>query len=63
MEKLKDLLKSRKFWAAIIALAFVFIDAYVPEFPFDADQVLAFVMIVIGYIFGTAIESGLHGRK
>ena len=62
MDKLKALLKSRKFWAAILALAFLFVDAYYPQFPFSQEQVLQFILVVISFIFGTAIEDGLRGR-
>ena len=62
MEKFKFLLKSRKFWAAVIALVFLFIDAYYPEFPFAEDQVLQFVVVIVGYILGTALEDGLAAR-
>jgi hypothetical protein len=54
------LLKSRKFWAALIGLVMIVVKAYSPQFPFDEGQVTAFVVLLVGYIFGTAIEDGMR---
>ena len=62
MDKLLGILKSRKFYAALIGLIFVFVSAYVPNFPFSQDQVTAFVVLIVSYILGTAVESGLARR-
>ena len=59
MNKFILLLKSRKFWAALVALIMLFVTAYVPDFPFTEDQVQSFVYVVISYILGTALEDGL----
>ncbi len=56
MEKLKQLLASRKFWAAVVGLAVVVLKAWKPEISIDQNQVADFVVIVIAYILGTAIE-------
>jgi hypothetical protein len=58
--KLKALLTSRKFWAAVVGLVVVSVKAYRPDFPITADQLIALVVVIVGYIFGTAIESGLQ---
>jgi len=57
------LLKSRKFWAAVVGLAFVFLNAYVPNFPLGEDAVLNLVLTIVAYILGTAIEDGLRSQK
>ena len=59
MSKFKLLLGSRKFWAAIVGLAMVFITTYVPDFPLGEDQILSLVLILVSYIIGTGIEDGL----
>lgn len=59
MTKLKLLLGSRKFWAAVVGLAMVFITAYVPDFPLGEDQILTLVLVIVSYIIGTGIEDGL----
>lgn len=61
MDKLKGVLSSRKFWAAIVALAFSFLKAYVPDFPLGEDAVLQIVLVLAAYILGTAIESKQNG--
>jgi len=60
--KFLALLKSRKFWAAVVALVFVFLNAYVPNFPLGEDAVLNLVLTIVAYILGTAIEDGLARR-
>lgn len=62
MNKFMLLLRSRKFWAALVGLVMVLVSAYVPEFPFDEEQVLYFVVTVASYILGTALEDGLSRR-
>ncbi|HLA39402.1 MAG TPA: hypothetical protein VJ417_05355 [Candidatus Glassbacteria bacterium] len=59
MDKLLGLLKSRKFWAALVAIAFVFVEAYAPDFPIEQDQVTSLVAVIVAYILGTALEDGL----
>ena len=55
-EKLLEVFKSRKFWAAVIAAVVMVLDELVPNFPFTAEQVTNFVYVVMAYILGTAIE-------
>ena len=55
------LLKSRKFWAALVGLVMVVVKGYVPDFPVSEDQVLALVMVLVAYILGTGLEDGLSG--
>lgn len=62
MEKFKQLLQSRKFWAAVVALVFVPLMHYVPDFPLPEDQILALVLVIVSYILGTALEDGLRGQ-
>ncbi len=55
------LVKSRKFWAALVGLVMVVVKGYVPDFPVSEDQVLALVMVLVSYILGTGLEDGLAG--
>ena len=61
MKKFKYLLTSRKFWAATIGLGLVVIKAYRPDFPLTEDQMTTLVVVLVGYILGTAIED--HGAQ
>ncbi|HPX95582.1 MAG TPA: hypothetical protein PK057_03965 [Brevefilum fermentans] len=59
MDKFKFLFGSRKFWAALVGLAMVFVNHYLPNFPLSEEQILAVVLVLVSYILGTALEDGL----
>ena len=64
MDKLKLLLGSRKFWALLVGLAYFVIGQVLPEFAGKLppeESALAFVVLIVGYIIGTALEDGLRG--
>lgn len=63
MDKLKQLLVSRKFWAAVVGLVMVVVSAYSPNFPLSEEEVARLVYILIAYITGTALEDGLRGMR
>ena len=56
--KFTDLLKSRKFWAALIGLLVVFVG---DRAGVDPARLLEAVVVVVGYILGTALESQARG--
>lgn len=56
MNKLALMLRSRKFWAAIVGLAVVIVKAYHPDFPLDEARLTDFVTLIAAYILGTALE-------
>ncbi len=56
-EKLKDLLKSRKFWAALVGLAMVIVKGFEPNFPLSEEQVTTLVALLAAYILGTGLEA------
>ena len=58
--KFELLLKSRKFWAALIGLALIIIKAFRPDFPIQDDQLTGIVVVLVGYILGTAVEDSAH---
>jgi hydrogenase/urease accessory protein HupE len=62
MTKLKFLLTSRKFWAAVIGLGLIIVKAYRPDFPLTSDQMTTIVVVLVGYIVGTAIEDSSAAR-
>ena len=59
MEKFKQLLGSRKFWAALIGLVLVVVKAWRPDFPLAEEQLTSVVYVLAAYILGTGIEDGL----
>jgi len=58
MEKFKQLLGSRKFWAALIGLILVVVKVWQPDFPLDEEQLTAVIYVLVAYILGTGIEDG-----
>jgi hypothetical protein len=59
--KLLYLLKSRKFWAALIGLAMIVLKSFKPDFPLDDEAVTNLVYVLVAYILGTAIEDSGAG--
>ena len=62
MEKWKLLLGSRKFWAAVIGLAFLVIRHFDPTFEVPENETIAFVSVLAAYILGVAVEDGLKAN-
>jgi hypothetical protein len=54
--KALDLLKSRKFWAAVVGLGIVVMKAYKPDFPLSEAEITNLVYVLIAYILGTALD-------
>ena len=63
MSKLKQLLGSRKFWAALIGLMLIILKVWKPDFPLDESQLTSVVYVLVAYILGTGIEDGLTQSK
>lgn len=59
MSKLKQLLSSRKFYAALIGLALVIVKTWRPDFPLIEEDLTSIVYVLVAYILGTGIEDGL----
>ena len=57
MDKLMELLKSRKFWAALVGVVLVAVKAFKPDFPLTEEQLTNVVYVLVAYIIGTGIES------
>ncbi len=55
-----QLLKSRKFWAAVIGLVVMVVKEFVPDFPIGEEQLTNLVYLIVAYIVGTALEDGLR---
>jgi len=59
MNKLKLLITSRKFWAALIGLILLTLKAWKPDFPLAEEELTNIVYVLVAYIMGTGIEDGL----
>lgn len=59
----KTVLKSRKFWAAVIGLVYSFLAVAAPDFPISEDAASNGVAILMAYILGVALEDGLSKSK
>ncbi len=57
--KLKELLTSRKLWAALVGLTLLVVKAFRPDFPLSEEQITDVVYLLVAFILGTGIESGL----
>lgn len=57
MNKLFELFKSRKFWAALIGVALMVIKAVEPNFPLSEEQMTEVTYVIVAYILGTALEA------
>jgi hypothetical protein len=62
MDKTRQLLTSRKFWAALVGLALVVIKAYRPDFPIQEEQLANVIYLLVAYVLGTALEDGLNRK-
>lgn len=60
-DKLIALLKSRKFWAAVLGLGTLVLRNFIPDFPIDDETLQNVVYLLVAYILGTAIEES--GKK
>ena len=63
MQKWKLLLGSRKFWAALIGLAFLVIRHFDPAFEVPETETIAFVSVLAAYILGVAVEDGMRADR
>jgi uncharacterized membrane protein len=63
MEKLLSVLKSRKFWAALVGVVMVFMVELIPSFPLDTQQVSDIVYLIVAYILGVSVEDGLRAAR
>ncbi len=58
-----SLLKSRKFWAAVVGVAYSMIYLVWPDFPIPEESVTGVVGTVVSYILGVALEDGLSKKN
>ena len=57
--KLYFLLRSRKFWASLIAIAFILVG---PRAGISEAELTSGIVTIVAYILGTALEDGLRSQ-
>lgn len=58
-----SLLRSRKFWAAVVGVIYSMISLIWPDFPIPEESVIGVVVTVVSYILGVALEDGLSRKN
>ena len=58
-----NLLRSRKFWAALVGVGYSMIYAVWSDFPVPEESVIGVVGTLVSYIFSVALEDGLSKSK
>ena len=58
-----SLLKSRKFWAAVVGVIYSMVYLIWPDFPIPEESVIGVVGTVVSYILGVALEDGLSKQN
>lgn len=59
----QQVLKSRKFWAALVGLVYSVIAVYAPQFPLSEEAAANGAAVLAAYILGVALEDGLRGNR
>jgi len=59
----KQLLKSRKFWAAMVGVLFSFLSIAAPDFPISEEAASNTISVIMAYILGVALEDGLSKKE
>jgi hypothetical protein len=62
MDKLYKLVKSRKFWAAVVGLALIIVKAFDANFPISEAEITNLVYVIVAYILGTGLEDARSFR-
>lgn len=58
-QKFRELLHSRKLWAALAGLLTLLLRTLVPDFPLADEQLNAIILTLSAYILGTGAQDGL----
>lgn len=60
---MKILLISRKFWTLFIGLLVLIVAQFMPGFDLDQETTIGFVIVVVSYILGVAVDPGPGGWR
>jgi hypothetical protein len=53
---MSNLLKSRKFWGAVVGVLIVVLRQFLPQFPVSDEAITNLVYLIVAYIIGTGLE-------
>ncbi len=59
----KTVVKSRKFWAAVVGLIYSIVAVAAPDFPISEEAASNGIAILMAYILGVALEDGLSKSR
>lgn len=60
---MSDLLQSRKFWLAVIALLVIMLQVFMPNFQLNAEELAGLCIVVAAYMIGVAVDPGAPTAK
>lgn len=60
---MSNLLVSRKFWIALIAVVVVVVQAFFPTFDLDQETAAGLAIIVVSYLIGAVVDPGPGGWR
>ena len=60
---MKGIFTSRKFWALLLGLALLFIPLLFPSFVLDEELAIGFLVVIVPYILGVAVDPGVSGWR
>lgn len=60
---MKDLFVSRKFWVTVLAFIVLLVAQFVPSFNLDQEAGAGFLVIVVSYVLGVAVDPGPGGWR
>lgn len=56
MNKFLDVIGSPRFWALIIAIAFILVKAFVPNLPLNEEEITGAVIALVGFIASVSVS-------
>jgi hypothetical protein len=58
-----ELIGSRRFWVALVALILIIVQAFIPDFNLNTEDLVGLVLIVVPMIIGLTVDPGDPAEK
>jgi uncharacterized membrane protein len=58
-----ELIGSRRFWVALVALILIIVQAFIPDFNLNTEDLVGLVLIVVPMIIGLTVDPGDTAEK